>query len=402
MKKLFCNEETIGTEFSISFYLQILFKTILMMSFFFFLTSCSEDVKVNPDPVITGFQPESAGAGDQVQIHGTDFGTSGDIIFGDDMLPPDTWTDTCVYFTVPSGYIDTEQKIGLKINGKDYIAGTISILLRGEICITPDTYASVGCWSQDGKRVFFIRSVNSDWDIYSVPWIGGEVTLVKHIPGDEAFLDVGFKSGKFLFCRNTGNINDPYKIYTASEDLSSVRRLYVAGELSDPEVERRPAWNSGGGYPFYAWESVDTHNYTTIYVADDSQKEKIGEGYWPRFFPSNSGYAKLAYNVRTDDGGIAIVGKSFMGLDSDRDTIVSGKDVLVGFDISVDGRIVYSKRKAGRYIKDLWMINADGTNNHALIATDNDECEPRWSPDGNYLLFTRFTQDFHLYVAYVP
>ena len=401
MKKLFFNQETVGTEFSI--FIQISFKALLMMSFFFFLTSCGdEDEVVKPNVVITGFQPESAGTGEQVHIYGTDFGTSGEIIFGDDMLSPDTWTDTCVYFTVPTGYGDTEQKLGLRINDKDYIAGTISILLRKEVCITPDTYASVGCWSQDGKRIFFIRSVNYEYDIYSVPWTGGDVELVKHVPGNELFLDVSFDNGRFLFGKNSGKPDEPYKIYTADGDLSNVHRLYVTGDAGDPEVERRPAWNNGGGYPFYAWESVDTHNTTTIYVANDSQKEKIGEGYWPRFFPGSSGAAHLAYNVEVDNETIAIVIKTFSGIGSDRDTVVKGKDILYGFDWNVDGRIAYCKKKEGSYVKDIWVINADGSNNHALIATDSDESEPRWSPDGKYLLFTRFTQDFHLYVAYVP
>jgi hypothetical protein len=409
MKKLFNNQGAIGTEFSILLFLQVSLKTILMMSFFFFLTSCSEEVKVNPEPVITGFQPDIAGSEEPVHIDGTGFGTSGKIIFGDNILSSDSWTDTCVFFTIPLGYIDTEQKIGLRINGKEYIAGTISIRLRGIIRITFEFFEGGGCWSKDGKRIFITKwGDNYENDIYSIPWTGGEATLVKHIPGTENMLDVNIANGHFLFCKQPGGVNNPSKIYTASEDLTSIRRLYVTGENSDPEWEYFPTWNSTGGYPFYAWTVYDESiRGNRIFVANESQKEEIGEGYRPRFFPSNPGCVKLAYMVKKDDGSIAIVVKSFMGLDSDRDTLVSDKDIIIGsYDCSVTGRVAYTKKAPNGNETDIWEINEDGTN-HVLISseTGGNDAVLRWSPDGNYLLFFRSGGgglDGYLYVAYIP
>ncbi len=408
MKKLFYNQKTFETKGLTMFLCQFLskptFVIVLMLSFFFFCSSCSKkDVTTETEPLITGFQPDVADVGDHVDIKGTGFGTTGEILFGDNILSSDNWTDTSVLFTIPSGYENTEQKIGLRINGKDYFAGTISVHFT-EICITPDADASVGCWSKDGKQVFFIRMINYEFDIYSVPWTGGEIKLVKHIPGDELFLDVSFVSGDFIFCSETDCApNKPFKIYTGNESLTSIHHLTVASEICDPVVERQPTWNSYGGYPFYAWVSLDEAHYiSTIYVANNSQAEKIGEGYCPRFNPMAVYCSQLAYNVKTEDGGWAIVIKSFAGSGSDRDTLVSGKDILPGFDWSVSGRIAYCKKGPAGIGKDIWVVNANGTDNHALIATDSEESEPRWSPDGHYLLFTRFTRDFHLYVAYTP
>jgi len=404
MKKTINYSKTNASAHTIVFKLTALLSvTGLSLLFFSFLFLSSCEKKENEiTPVIELFQPNGAGAGEQVHIDGTDFGTSGEVIFGDISLQADSWTDTRVIFTVPSGYDNTQQIIGLRIKGKDYIAGTFTVTFTQEIDLGK---GQPGCWSSDGKRIFMVLDVNNVYDIYSISSGGGEEPLLlRHLPGNEAFLDISFTGDEFLYCTTSeefGNVDGDYELYKGNYFLSSRSFVYEAGDpRTNTTMERRPAWNHSiyGGIK-YAWGVYAGGTYM-IYISQNSKGKYVDEGYWPRFNPKNGRY--LAYNVDTKDRGTAIVIRN-LSIDDKVDTLIVGKDIKAGFDWSVNGRIVYCKKAAEGIGRDLWVMNDDGTNNHALIATPNDESNPRWSPGGKRLLFLRLTtQDYHLFVTLTP
>ena len=68
-------------------------------------------------------------------------------------------------------------------------------------------------------------------------------------------------------------------------------------------------------------------------------------------------------------------------------------------DWSPDGsRIVYRRETNGQ--SDIWIMNADGSDQHVFRANDADEFDPAWSPDGTHIAFiSDRTGDFEIYVA---
>ena len=64
--------------------------------------------------------------------------------------------------------------------------------------------------------------------------------------------------------------------------------------------------------------------------------------------------------------------------------------------ISPDGgRFIYSLRDTRTGTSGIWMANRDGSNPHALFAGEDNaehDSSPRWTPDGKYLLFGRYSE----------
>jgi Tol biopolymer transport system component len=70
---------------------------------------------------------------------------------------------------------------------------------------------------------------------------------------------------------------------------------------------------------------------------------------------------------------------------------------------SPDGKqIVFVEFNPPDFIEQLWLMNADGSNQHLLLAEDNYNNErPSFSPDGRSILFSRCTLDFEPCALYV-
>lgn len=61
-----------------------------------------------------------------------------------------------------------------------------------------------------------------------------------------------------------------------------------------------------------------------------------------------------------------------------------------GPDMSPDGtQIVWQRRRPDLDI-DLWIMNADGSNQRLLLDHSEADTSPQWSPDGRFILFRSF------------
>jgi Tol biopolymer transport system component len=69
---------------------------------------------------------------------------------------------------------------------------------------------------------------------------------------------------------------------------------------------------------------------------------------------------------------------------------------------SPDGsRIVYDHRNADASVRQIFLMNADGSNQHVVFnETSYLDYDPSWSPDGSRLIFSRCRPDFEACAAY--
>jgi len=112
-------------------------------------------------------------------------------------------------------------------------------------------------------------------------------------------------------------------------------------------------------------------------------------------FPGKNGRIAFVGNVGPNGGDIFTMNSD--GSDVQRLTTfaASGGAACCGF-WSPDGlQLVFAAQPAGAPTYQLWMMNADGTNQRPLLNDPNAyDQEPSFSPDGSQIIFTRFNAAF--------
>jgi Tol biopolymer transport system component len=132
---------------------------------------------------------------------------------------------------------------------------------------------------------------------------------------------------------------------------------------------------------------------------DGSDVQILSENgdHWPRWSP---GGAKIVFfSTRTpngsDDGDAEIFVMNADGSDQTQLTFNDVRDEVPTW--TPDGRIVWSQRTGvGQW--DLWIMNADGSNQHQLTSLDGAELWPSVSPQGNRLAFAANYLDGRLHI----
>jgi TolB protein len=65
-----------------------------------------------------------------------------------------------------------------------------------------------------------------------------------------------------------------------------------------------------------------------------------------------------------------------------------------------EGKIVFHSNRGGGSL-DVYVMNADGTDQTAITSDDNEDIDPTWSPNGKLIAFNRFPADFSGCEVYV-
>lgn len=282
-------------------------------------------------------------------------------------------------------------------------------------------------FSPDGNHIHFLRTERnaSAWALYRMPALGGVPT--KLLVDIDSVMTSSPDGSRIAFVRNSG---DESALIIASADGSNERKL-ATRPMTD--YFKIPAWSpdgkliacsSGSGEPY------DVHNSIVGIRVDDGTQSPLTSQKWAwtrcvAWLSNGSGMLITArdrheapdqiWYVSYPEGNVRRLtndSKMYLSvsLAADSRTLVAVQTELLS-DIWVvpdrkagqarkitfgtgsyeyacftpDGRIVYSTAASGTW--DIWIMNADGSNQKQLTADAGVNVHQCVSPDGRYIIF---------------
>ena len=224
----------------------------------------------------------------------------------------------------------------------------------GERRITRNAaYDGFPSWSEDGKRIVFVsdRANRGNSDIYVMDANGKNVARLTRGGGQDLYPAFSPDGRRIVFSTNRDGAEP--EVYVVGVDGKGLRRL----------------------------------TRTAKYVEDVTPRFSP-DGRWIVFSSNRVAFANYEiFRMRATDGG-GIKRLTFHGGDVPGDP---GDDLLPSY--SPDGkRIVFVSDRAPRY--GIWTMNADGGDLRKLVSYENlNVAFPRYSPDGNQILYTVFSPE---------
>jgi len=207
----------------------------------------------------------------------------------------------------------------------------------------------------------------------------GTSPLGKPVPTAESGVGKGY--GLILFhSERSGN----FDIWLLKEKEGTFTRL-----TDSPERDIEPAWSPDGSMIAFASGRDDPENIQVYLMkADGSDQKRLtkdlkSDNWRPRWSPDGK---KILYQSNRN-----VVKRGFdlyvINVDgSDDHAITSSQYNESSGDWSPDGKkIVYVSDQDGD--RDIYVMNADGSNPVKLTDNFFDDNHPRWSPDGKWILF---------------
>jgi TolB protein len=256
-------------------------------------------------------------------------------------------------------------------------------------------YQSVGAGGTDG--VFLVRTDGSD-----------DHEIVTEVPGERLHPDFS-RDGKRLAFDQLASDDVPNQVYVADADGSRAR---IVAKCRPPKCayQWEPAWSPEGkllavssGRGFQPAGPPQRFGITIIDVAKGTRRTvvdnafRLGENHFPRWSPDGRRLVFWRDREATGEGAVFVVNVDGSGLrqltkwkmwagDPDwspnRELIVFGTRPLSNFPESGQSEL-YTIRPNGTGLRRLTNYGPNGPR-----AT-----QPRWTPDGKAILYTRTTQN---------
>ncbi|MBS1728737.1 MAG: TolB family protein [Armatimonadetes bacterium] len=185
-------------------------------------------------------------------------------------------------------------------------------------------------------------------------------------------------AAKIVYTRADGTGED---IYTMNPDGTDRFRLtYVGGA-------ERPAWSHDGTRVVYV-DDTTSPGQVAIVNADGTGNTHLTSGPSSNWYPSMSpNGAKIAFQSDRANAGGPVDDIYVMNTDGSNIVRLTTTGDNTRPRWSPDGtKILFTSGRDGS--RDLYVMNADGTNQTSLGTTVGDEFYAQWSPDGSKIVYT--------------
>lgn len=190
--------------------------------------------------------------------------------------------------------------------------------------------------NRGGTRVVFASNRDGDYEIFAMNPDGSGLVQLTSNRNSDVLPDWSPDGSKIVF---QSNRDGQYEVYVMNADGSGLTRLTNSGSY-----DGEPAWSPDGSRIAF---SSDRGGYPAIWV----------------MFPDGFGLTQLSVQAYAENPAW-----------------------------SPDGsRIAYDADSDGNYFLEVWMMNANGADPRQVYTTYGDtDCYVRsWSPDGQYILYSR-------------
>jgi len=211
--------------------------------------------------------------------------------------------------------------------------------------------AASPAWSADGRALVFQRAVSGDLELFTVGADGTGLRRITHRGRDDFLPAWSPDRRRIVFTsdrRGGDRITADAEIYVVNTDGSRLRRV-----TRNRVIDDSPAWSPDGKRIVFVRGGPKPGIYSLVL----------------------SGKRLFRLTRTRNDGAPAW---------------------------SPDGhRIAFDRDRRGSSGQDLFVMNADGSNAHVVVASPTDDYMPAWAPDGTKLTFSRASEngDGDIYVA---
>ncbi len=227
-------------------------------------------------------------------------------------------------------------------------------------------------WSPDGSKIIYLRNYASDENHSDTQWVWG-VFLHDVASGSDSLLWENFEAYHFTWSPDGQSVAFSYgaTIYVRALDTDSAIRVSQDGRNFGCD------WSAQANR--IAYHRTTPPYGTWIAAPDGSFEEKLSRSVkYPNWFSDGFRIAGVG------------LGSAIFIIDTDGSTYLkispTGR-VIRGVDVSPEGSAVLYARDGGGAYTNVWRTDLDSLDNAQLTTEGGNN--PDWSPDGQWIVFTK-------------
>jgi eukaryotic-like serine/threonine-protein kinase len=191
--------------------------------------------------------------------------------------------------------------------------------------------------------------------------------------------------GRLAFASNRDGNREIYVVDLAS---GNVRRL-----TNNAAVDYLPDWSPDGSSIAFTSSRTGSYDLWTMNADGSNQQPAVTTSAWddyPRWSPNGR---RLALSTTAVTDGVPNSEIFVWSADSGLTQVTHTAMEDQWPDWSPDGRIIYSEGSKRQSNWDLLVINPDGSGRTTLVGGPQADVKGTWSPDGQWIAFSRITSD---------